>query len=49
MRKAKVYNFGNPAGELIEIEQGKRYKFITFEDYTGSPVSLTMPVKRKRI
>jgi serine/threonine-protein kinase HipA len=47
MRKAKVYNFGIPAGELIEIEQGQKYKFVYFEDYNGSPVSLTMPVKQR--
>lgn len=47
MRKAKVYNFGIPAGELIEIEQGGKYKFVYFEDYNGSPVSLTMPVKQR--
>lgn len=47
MRKAKLYNFGIPAGELIEIEQGRKYKFVYFEDYNGSPVSLTMPVKQR--
>ncbi|MGB5529433.1 MAG: HipA N-terminal domain-containing protein [Ignavibacteriaceae bacterium] len=47
MRKAKVYNFGIPAGELIEIERGRKYKFVYFEDYSGSPVSLTMPVKQR--
>ena len=47
MRKAKVYNFGIPAGELIEIEAGKKYKFVYFDDYDGSPISLTMPVKQK--
>ncbi|HSW56686.1 MAG TPA: HipA N-terminal domain-containing protein [Ignavibacteriaceae bacterium] len=47
MRKAKVYNFGIPAGELIEFEKGKKYKFIYLENYNGSPVSLTMPVKQK--
>ena len=49
MRKAKVYNFGIPAGELIEIERGRKYKFVYFDDYSGSPVSLTMPVETKRI
>jgi serine/threonine-protein kinase HipA len=47
MRKAKVYNFGIPAGELIEIDQGKKYKFIYFEDYNSSPISLTMPIKQR--
>lgn len=47
MRKAKVYNFGIPAGELIEIEPRQKYKFVYFDDYNGSPVSLTMPVAKK--
>jgi len=47
MRKAKVYNFGIPAGELIEVERGRKYKFVYFESYTGQPISLTMPVKQR--
>jgi len=47
MRKAKVYNFGIPAGELIEIEPGNKYKFIYFANYKGQPISLTMPVEKK--
>jgi serine/threonine-protein kinase HipA len=47
MRKARVYNFGIPAGELIEIDRGKKYRFIYFEDYNGPPVSLTMPTKQR--
>lgn len=47
MRKAKVYNFGIPAGELIEVERGRKYKFVYFDGYNGSPVSLTMPVKQR--
>lgn len=47
MRKAKVYNFGIPAGELIEIEPGSKYKFVYFNDYKGYPISLTMPVNKK--
>jgi serine/threonine-protein kinase HipA len=47
MKKAKVYNFGILAGELIEIEKGHKYKFVYSENYTGTPVSLTMPVKQK--
>lgn len=46
MRKAKVYNFGIPAGELIEIEPGHKYKFVYFEHYSGKPISLTMPVNQ---
>jgi len=47
MRKARVYNFGIPAGELIEVERGRKYKFVYFESYTGQPISLTMPVKQR--
>lgn len=47
MRKARVYNFGIPAGELIEIEPGNKYKFVYFDEYTGQPISLTMPVDSK--
>ncbi len=47
MREAKVYNFGKYAGNLIEIEKYKKYKFIYNNDYSGSAVSLTMPVSKK--
>jgi serine/threonine-protein kinase HipA len=47
MRRAKIYNFGNYAGDLIEIEKIKKYKFIYDENYHGPPISLTMPVSKK--
>lgn len=47
MRKARVYNFGIPAGELIEIETGNKYKFVYLDEYIGPPISLTMPVNKK--
>ncbi len=47
MRKAKVYNFGKFSGELIEVEKGKKYKFIYADDYDGQPVSLTLPLTKK--
>ena len=47
MRKAKVYNFGKYAGELIEIEKSKKYKFIYNNDYDRAAISLTMPVSKK--
>lgn len=46
MKKAKVYVNGIPAGELQEIERGKRYSFIYLEEYKGPSVSLTMPLER---
>lgn len=47
MRKAKVYNFDVYAGDLIELEKNKLYKFIYSEEYTGAPVSLTMPMDKR--
>ncbi|HED07382.1 MAG TPA: toxin HipA [Ignavibacteria bacterium] len=43
MRKVKVFNFGEYAGDLIEFKKNKLYKFIYNDEYKGSPVSLTMP------
>lgn len=48
MRKAKVYNYGSPAGELQELKIKDEYRFIYFDDYEGKPVSLTMPVEKKK-
>lgn len=47
MRKAKVYNFGKYAGDLIEIEKAKKYKFVYSDEYDGRAVSLTMPTTKK--
>jgi len=47
MRKAKVYNFGEYAGDLIEYEKNKSYKFVYTEDYSGPPISLTIPLDKK--
>jgi len=47
MRRAKVYNFGFYAGELIELEKGKKYQFKYSDDYNGAPVSLTLPTKER--
>jgi len=47
MRKAKVFNFGIYAGELIELEKTKKYQFNYDNNYNGSPVSLTLPLKQK--
>lgn len=46
MRKAKIYNHGILAGYLISHEDGK-YEFHYEKQYTGSPISLTMPVAKK--
>ncbi|MCF8241651.1 MAG: HipA N-terminal domain-containing protein [Melioribacteraceae bacterium] len=47
MRKAKVYNYGIPVGELHELEMNSEYRFTYFDNYNGKPISLTMPVKQK--
>lgn len=47
MRKAKVYNYGIPAGELIELKINEEYSFAYFDAYRYEPVSLTMPVNQK--
>lgn len=43
MRKAEIYNFGIYAGDLIEDERGKKYRFRYADEYSGPPVSLTLP------
>lgn len=47
MRKARIYNFGKYAGNLIELEKMKNYKFVYDDNYSDTPISLTMPVSRK--
>jgi serine/threonine-protein kinase HipA len=47
MRKADVFIQGKPAGILEEFEKGRRYRFIYFDNYSGLPVSLTMPVRER--
>ena len=33
-----------PAGMLEELSPGKLYRFTYFKEYSGVPISLTMPV-----
>jgi serine/threonine-protein kinase HipA len=47
MRKAKVFNFGIYAGDLIEIEKRKKYQFNYDSNYDGAPISLTLPGEQK--
>jgi serine/threonine-protein kinase HipA len=47
MRRAKVYVNDNFAGYLDEIEKNKAYRFTYSENYTGEPISLTMPVSKR--
>ena len=46
MRKAEVFVRDAKAGLLEEIEMGKLYRFTYDKDYSGLPVSLTMPLKQ---
>lgn len=47
MRKAKIYLHGREAGLLIEEKKNSRYRFLYREDYSGPPVSVTMPLKQR--
>lgn len=46
MKRAKVFVDGVLAGELIELQRGKSYRFVYVEGYEGGAVSLTMPIDR---
>jgi serine/threonine-protein kinase HipA len=45
MRKAEVFMHNTLAGYLVEEDKNKRYRFTYTKEYTGIPVSLTMPVE----
>lgn len=44
MKRAKVFVNEVLAGEIQEIERGKKYRFIYLENYMGPSVSLEMPL-----
>ncbi len=44
MKRAKVFVNGILAGEIQEVERGKKYGFIYLEGYKGPSVSLEMPL-----
>lgn len=46
MKKANVFVNGCLAGELQEIERGRKYQFVYLENYKGLPVSLEMPLSQ---
>ncbi len=46
MKRAKVFVNGTLAGELQEIERGKKYLFIYLDTYEGPSVSLEMPLSK---
>lgn len=47
MKKANVFVSGILAGELLEVEREKLYRFNYFEQYKGPSVSLTMPLTHR--
>ena len=47
MRKVKILVGKNQAGFLEEIDPGKKYVFRYDKDYSGSPVSMTMPITQQ--
>lgn len=47
MRKAEVFVHNISAGYFKEKQKGEEYSFVYHRDYSGEPVSLTMPLKKK--
>jgi serine/threonine-protein kinase HipA len=47
IRKAKVYIGTSEAGTLTELKFREKYIFVYLENYSGRPVSLTMPISQK--
>lgn len=47
MRTADVFFRDSLAGKLIEIVQNREYRFIYEKEYSGPPVSLTMPLEQQ--
>ncbi len=46
MRSAKILVSGLEAGILNELDFGKKYRFDYLNSYSGTPVSLTMPLSQ---
>ena len=47
MRTAKVFANNIEAGILVELEFEKKYRFAYLSNYSGAPVSLTLPLDQK--
>lgn len=47
MRRAEVFVHNISAGYFEEKQKGEEYVFVYHKNYSGEPVSLTMPVKEK--
>ncbi|MCD4790963.1 MAG: HipA N-terminal domain-containing protein [Bacteroidales bacterium] len=48
MRKSNVFVSGIQAGIFVETEYCKKYFFEYLPGYTGTPVSLTMPLSQQK-
>lgn len=47
MRLAKILVDNLQAGILTELDFGKKYRFEYLNDYSGTPVSLTIPLNKQ--
>lgn len=47
MRTADIFFRDSLAGKLIEIVQNREYRFVYEKEYSGPPVSLTMPIEQQ--
>ena len=47
MREAHVFQLGVRAGVLRELILQARYEFVYAPEYAGTPISLSMPVRRE--
>ena len=47
MRRSRVFFENDFAGILSETEDGREYRFQYESDYSGPPISLTMPVQEE--
>jgi serine/threonine-protein kinase HipA len=47
MRKAEVFVQGMRAGILEEIQLRSTYRFTYDAEYSGPPISLTMPIEKR--
>ncbi|MBT6612879.1 MAG: toxin HipA [Deltaproteobacteria bacterium] len=46
MRKCLVYQKNIPAGHLTEHQKNSRYEYQYLPDYSGLPISLTIPIQK---
>ena len=47
MKRAEIFVHNISAGYFEEKQKGEEYVFVYHENYSGEPVSLTMPLKEK--